>query len=311
MTDLTTEDALPYIKLRLVEAASNELVSLLETKHLYQRVRIPIEDVIAEGRKTIASYDRDKYDRAAKTAFDGKFLLTPKMLYLVERGGRQLPTLALLLRNVKLFCKVCDSAEAYSLLWFCDATAETLNTRTANPLLELPLRNWFQVFVLLYQCQICKSDPVSFIVRRENWHLILEGRSPIEEVEVPKEIPKIEAHLYKDSVIAMQTGKYLAAILYLRVFIEQFGRRQTGISGRENGEVILDAYAKQIPEGQRGQMPSLKAQYDRLSEAIHLANEDKELYEECRTAVNEHFELRRLFKLSEIVSAKKNALDKQ
>ena len=282
---------------------------------------VPKQNAIAQtsiyGSVALVNYDFENNNTSAAKSdtagfVGGVFYNFPIQSRLTAGvDGRQLPTLALLLRNVKLFCKVCDSAEAYSLLWFCDATAETLNTRTANPLLELPLRNWFQVFVLLYQCQICKSDPVSFIVRRENWHLILEGRSPIEEVEVPKEIPKIEAHLYKDSVIAMQTGKYLAAILYLRVFIEQFGRRQTGISGRENGEVILDAYAKQIPEGQRGQMPSLKAQYDRLSEAIHLANEDKELYEECRTAVNEHFELRRLFKLSEIVSAKKNALDKQ
>ena len=95
----------------------------------------------------------------------------------------------------------------------------------------------------------------------------------------------------------MQTGKYLAAILYLRVFIEQFGRRQTGISGREAGEVILDTYAKQIPDGQRGQMPSLKALYEKLSEAIHSAKEDEKIYTECRTAVDEHFELRRLFKL--------------
>jgi len=306
LSSATTEEGLPHVILRLIEAASDELSSLLETKHLYQRVRIPHEDVIAEGRKTIAGYEQAIYDLTIKRAVLGKFQLTQRVLYSMESGSK-IPPLALLLRNVKLFCKVCDSAEAYSPLWFTDATNEVLKTRAVNPLLELPAKNWFQLFVLLYQCQICKSDPVSFIVRRENWHLILEGRSPMEEVDIPREIPRPESHLYKDSVIAMQSGKYLAAILYLRVFIEQFGRRQTGIYERESGEAILETYAKQIPEGKRGQMPSLKAQYEKLSAAIHSAKEDDAVYEACRVAVNEHFELRRLFKLSENVISDKDS----
>jgi hypothetical protein len=311
LSNLTAVDVLPLLILEINDRASDELASLLETKHLYQRVRIPYEDAIAKVRKSLrSSYDEQQYDRLAKDVIQGRFALTQRSLYTIDRSRSELPNQAILVRNVKLFCTICNSAEAYSPIWFRDASNEILSTRASNPLLELPLEGWFQLFVLLYQCQICKSDPVSFIVRRENWHLVLEGRSPMEEVEIPKEIPRAESYLYKDSVIAMQSGKYLAAILYLRVFIEQFGRRQTGINGRETGETILDAYAKQIPEGQRGQMPSLKEQYEKLSEAIHLAKDDKEQYEKSRVAVDEHFELRRLFKLSETAFSVKDGSKK-
>ena len=59
-----------------------------------------------------------------------------------------------------------------------------------------------QVFVVAYQCQSCRSEPLVFIVRREGLKLTLCGRSIIESLPVPKSLPKSVAKFYADAQIA-------------------------------------------------------------------------------------------------------------
>ena len=56
----------------------------------------------------------------------------------------------------------------------------------------------------------------------------------MEQVILPSFIPKHEKHLFRDAVIAYQAGKFLAAVFYLRTFIEQFARRVAGIQGPQD-----------------------------------------------------------------------------
>jgi hypothetical protein len=97
------------------------------------------------------------------------------------------------------------------------------------------------MFLLVYQCQRCLGTPEGFLVRREGWTFSLHGRSPMERVEIPSYLPQIESYFYRDAVIAFETGKTLAALFYLRTFIEQFGRRLTGTVGKATGDEIFDA----------------------------------------------------------------------
>jgi hypothetical protein len=155
------------------------------------------------------------------------------------------------------------------------------------------------MFSMVYQCQSCLGLPESFLVRRERWTLSLQGRSPMEHIEVPKFLPKLETPFYRDAVIAFNSGKTLAALFYLRTFIEQFGRRITGISGKATGDVIFDAYYKTLDAKHSDQMPSLRDWYDKLSESVHSAREDAALFESAKIEIEKHFDFRRIFGILE------------
>src|SRR5439155_7670173 len=102
------------------------------------------------------------------------------------------------------------------------------------------------------------------------------------EIELPSYIPKKEQSLYRDAMIAWYAGKKLAAVFYIRCFIEQFARRQTAMAKeRKTGDEIMDAYARVLPEDKRSHLPSLKHWYDSRQEIEH------------------HFELRHAFRIPE------------
>jgi hypothetical protein len=118
-------------------------------------------------------------------------------------------------------------------------------------------------------------------------------------VEVPPHLQKPESWLYRDAVIAFNSGKVLAALFYLRTLIEQFARRLTGLTGRATGEEILDAYYTILPSEHKDYMPSLREWYDKLSEALHSARQDAALFEAAKPAAEKHFEIRKVFNMPE------------
>jgi len=122
----------------------------------------------------------------------------------------------------------------------------------------------------------------------------------MEEIELPSFLPKHESSLYRDALIASNSGKVLAGLFYLRTFIEQFARRVTGMTGRATGEEILDAYYKDLPPQHRDYMPSLREWYEKLSEAIHEAREDETLFASAKPNIERHFEIRKVFSIPEI-----------
>jgi len=156
-----------------------------------------------------------------------------------------------------------------------------------------------QVFFIAYQCQHCQGAPAGFLIRKEGWRFSLDGRSPMEEIQLPTYIPKEEQHFFRDAMIARFAGKHLAAIFYLRTFIEQFARRQTGKKGRETGDEIMAAYAEGLPPDKKDQMPSLREWYGRLSAPIHNANEAaaEVEFDTAREEIERHFDIRRVFRI--------------
>jgi hypothetical protein len=50
-------------------------------------------------------------------------------------------------------------------------------------------------------------------------------------------------------------------------------------------------------------MPSLREWYDKLSEALHSAKEDAGLFESAKTEIEKHFDIRRVFAISETTAA--------
>lgn len=118
---------------------------------------------------------------------------------------------------------------------------------------------------------------------------------------MPNFIPKKEAKVYRDALIAYHGGKTLGGLFYLRTFIEQFERRQTGwLSERKTGDEIMEEYAKLLPDPPRSQMPSLLDWYDKLSGALHSANADAGLFEKSVADIDRHFDFRRLYGIPEL-----------
>jgi hypothetical protein len=229
----------------------------------------------------------------------GRFTLTNKLVLDLY----QHPTLCLVVGNVKLFCAKCGTREAFRPIWFSDITKEMLAINASQRVLDretfkVAFTDTFQLFSLVFQCQRCEGIPEAFLVKREAMDLVVEGRSPIEHIKIPKYIPTDERHWFRDAIIAFQTGKILAALFYLRTFVEQFARRKTGTRDvKITGDKILAAYADTIPVNLRDSMPSLAEAYDKLSAALHGANEDAELFEAMRQGIEKHFDIRRVHEL--------------
>ena len=217
------------------------------------------------------------------------------------------PRLTLVVLHVSLFCHKCQRREAFAPVWWTDALEPMRKTGHPAQKNQNALPDDLQVFCLAYQCQRCLGKPECFIVRREGWRLELHGRSPMEHIEAPNYVPKAEAWLYRDSVIAFNSGKVLAALFYLRTFIEQFARRVTGVSGKVTGDEILDEYYKSLPAPTRDEMPSLREWYDKLSDALHSAREDAPLFEAAKTQIEKHLDIRRVFSIPEKMPVAKPA----
>jgi hypothetical protein len=155
-----------------------------------------------------------------------------------------------------------------------------------------------QLFTSSYQCQSCQQHLEAFLLRKNEFALSIEGRSPMEHIEVPSFFPKAESKYLRDAEVAANSGKTLAAIFYLRTFVEQYVRRMTGQPLATDVTELLDAYSQTLPLAQRDQMPALGTIYSHLSIAIHSASEDADVFTTCRADLERHFDFRRLFGLN-------------
>ena len=301
---------LPQAQAAMLEWVSQQggaqLKLLLETKHLYQRTHID-ESELKKAAESIVSQMIWRQD--IRQAFSGwvdnelpaaKFTLIHHELSAAMGGAaRSASLLNLVLPNPGVYCRNCKRREAFAPVWFSDVSGEVRTALASGVSKAVRLPESLQILLLLYQCQRCLSAPEGFLIRREGWVFGLQGRSPMELIEVPAFIPQPEARFYRDALIAFGTGKKLAAVFYLRTFIEQFARRVTRKVGRATGEAILDAYYEGLPQEHKGHMPSLREWYDKLSEAMHSAREDDALYEAAKREIERHFDIRRVFNLGE------------
>lgn len=267
------------------------LKELLESKHLYQKTVVDLDTELASHKLKLKS----STDQALLAKTYSRISIDPIAVGTVlqaARGTYEIFNVTLVLSNVKLFCAKCDRIEAYMPVAFKDLSADHAGNR------YFCFDN-VQIFALSYRCQSCRGTPETFLVSRRGSSLRLEGRSPMESVDVPNYIPKIESKYFRDALIAMNSGKTLAAFIYLRTFIEQVARRVTGMKKRETGDAILAEYGSRLPQKYRDLMPSLREFYGKISEALHDAREDVELFKSAIEQIQRHFEIRKVFDIPE------------
>jgi hypothetical protein len=295
-------EAMEHVVTYVNRFAGERLRELLEAKHLYQKVSFDPTEIISATRSRLHPGTNTELfdDWLKKLPRERLILASGPDLYLVPRTGTPELILALSVRNVKLYCSKCQRREAFIPAWYTDFANEYGKRRHDSQAVDFSLPIGFQLLFLVYQCQSCRGEPESFLVRRKGWDFQLHGRSPIEGLEVPNYIPKPEYNLFRDALIAFNSGKILAALFYLRSFIEQFARRVTNKHGKVTGEEIMDAYYETLPREHSSSMPSLREWYDKLSVPLHEARDDAQMFEEARKKIEKHFEIRKVFDIPEV-----------
>jgi hypothetical protein len=289
------QEAFERARYELPVIFSTCLKTLLEDKHLYQYVSVGDSEQFKSilQQKFIIDASKETFTSILYTFLEQRLALGER-----QQFSSNIPILCLIIGNVKLFCSECEQREAFRPVMFSAITKELNALAQPNNNLRISFRSSFQLFYIVYQCQICGGKPNIVLIKRDGFVLSIEGRFPIEHLELPKFIPKEEKKWFRDALIAFQTGKVLAALFYLRTFIEQFARRKTGKKEEKmTGDDILSAYADTLPVHLRDTMPSLRDCYDKLSAAVHGAKEDATLFETMREKVEDHFDIRRVHKL--------------
>jgi hypothetical protein len=291
--------AFPTLKSNLEAIWREALQELIQQKHLYQQVEVNVQ----------AAIDASLVGLPQKTGYDFYARLFASLpLALGERAESVTPvanhTFAapqLIPSNARIYCNTCKASEAFRPVFLRDVLNHIAETELKQELAE-GLKSRLQHFAITYLCQRCKAHQAVFLIKADAKGLRIVGRSPIESVEAPALIPADFKGYYREALLAFQTGRTLAAIFFLRVLVEQYLKSVVPPKPGDKVSDVADAYAATIPESIRSHMPSLASVYSRLSVAIHAAEADANLFEDCRNEVLEHFDFRRLYKLDSVTS---------
>jgi hypothetical protein len=259
------------------EAIRGSLKTLLETKHLYQYVLVPLAELMA---KIPDNLEYGVVRREASKAIMGLWFAAPP-----QKNSQQLPprgrhesgkgNLVFFAPSVRLYCGRCKRAEPHD----CE---DTYSSETS--------------YFLVYRCLGCRQGRVTFLVEREDLsvetpsrRLKLSGRYPFEQFAEFNLLPPFLAKYYSDAAIAFNSGFVGMGIFGLRTVIEQWARAVTGITTKVDGTELFDEYAKILPQGFSSLYPSLGAMYSALSADMHGAVGDSTLFESARADINKHF----------------------
>lgn len=314
-----TEAAFTLFRRRYNSFVAERLKNLLEEKHLYQKESIDpfellkqlSEEKVIEGVVLTPAFIEELKSKIKAFAYKGHQASDSP---LVDAAEQILP--CLMTGNIKTYCRKCKRREPFKPIFYSEPTSEIIKKFEQHKQLQVDTfklsfnRAVFQLFVLVFQCQGCQGTPEAFLIQRAGPILYLHGRSPIEMVETPSFLPEKEADWYSDAIVAFNSRKILAGLFYLRTFIEQFARRLTGtLNEKKTGVEIMEAYAETIPLKHRDTMPSLLEWYEKLSAALHCAEENEALFDEARSEIEEHFDFRRLYKLENNALERKGLTD--
>ncbi len=283
----SVQEAIMRLEDTFAERIANGLKILFQTKHLYQSVIIDYTDFV----KTVLSGTgvSPVISRSAENNFSPK---VGKPWLPIEGGRRDSQFVYFVTPDVKLFCKNCARIEAFNPISTEDFLLREISFRSSQT-----KRGLIQVFVFSFLCQACKIVPEVFIVRREDFKLTLCGRAPIEHIDVPSVIPKQVKKFYSGALLAYQSGQTLAGNFLLRTLIEQWAQFLVDEKGLQADEAI-DRYMEKLPSDFKARFPSLRVLYSDLSSDIHMATGSNELFEKAKAQIDEHYNARRLYKLS-------------
>jgi hypothetical protein len=272
--------------------------SLLNTKHLYQSVEIAERSVRQAIAKAVLSYQKSSslvINRPEHEEKAFKPLLSDWLpMWIPAPGPIQAPPMGyprdvtvFELPTVETFCELCKKDQPFN--------PRPMQTGQLFPH-EPSGKPQQQVFALAYICQGCKKFELSFMVTRLGVKLILSGRSVMEEVHVPSYVDRAVARFYSGAVIAYNCNQVLAALFMLRTLIEQYMRFTLAPATFETADKLCDGYNASLDVSFKGIFPSLPGIYSRLSDALHEAREDEDLFDSQIKEIEKHFRAKRSWK---------------
>lgn len=281
---------------------------LLSEKHLYQSVNVDTSYIekTAEEINSYAHYkaasntisgnrppitSKENYQKEGEKAFENAWEVgNPETNKSLEWHDPERATEKIQLPTIQTICPHCKERWPFNLV--------------KNPKCETSETKHEQWFLLAYQCQACKKEPIRFLVKRSRKKLTLCGREPIETAPIPPCIPKPQANYYRKATIAAQSGEPIAANALLRTFVEQywwsikFVQESVKEIRRPTGDELGEAYKKILPEKLKGEFPTLCEVYSDLSAALHCANESPDIHTSACEKIIMHFDAIKLFEVS-------------
>ncbi len=283
---MSWDSLLSAFKLRL----GTQFRTLLESKHLYQSVRVEYDDLIRALGHLDPSTKRAWESELARLASAEWYPSDPanRRPFLREPA----PAIRFEAPTIKAFCEQCDRIEAFNAVSVQDFLV--YGWHGSDPYVAKD--KVVQVFVASFLCQSCKAVPEVFLVRRHGMKLTLCGRAPMEHVSIPLAIPKAVQDYYSGAIVANQSGQTLAGLFLLRTLIEQWVRNQVPSSDRLTDDEAVEKYMAGLPSDFPSRFRTLRSLYSDLSAGIHAADGDAELFDRASTVIAEHFEARKLFK---------------
>jgi len=284
-------------------AIATGIKELLEQKHLYQNlvVSFPPFDVIYKNVSRIENIESIQpnvlkecqlnYNSAQEFGWRVPSPIEARRLpfYNSNAPERTIATIDFTPPTIKTFCPICKSLQPYNYVHGIELSKDFIDINQIENPVEV------QIFALAFECQSCKSFPEVFMIRREKMKLILSGRTPIEQVDIPKFIPKPQRKFFSDAIIAYNSGQILAGKFLLRTFIEQYVRDFTNDKTSQNTDELFEKYGASLHDDFKKHFPSLSSIYSRLSIDIHEANQLPEPFIQARKDIEKHFEAKKLF----------------
>jgi hypothetical protein len=277
----------------------DQLQKLLEEKHLYQSLDVPLSSSLALLEK---KSNKDEFDNRilanGKRKFDGRWVFhhpataAPQSVSLAVGISPQF--IAMPLPFIKTYCTECEAVFPFNPVRVIDQLEP--EPTTVSPLASRSGET-VQVFAFTYLCQGCRLVPEVFLVRRVGSKLRLSGRAPIEHVAVAKYIPPKAKDYFSGAIVAHQSGQTLAGLFLLRTAIEQW-IRSLG-AAHEKADQAIDWYMSTLPTDFRSWAPSLRDVYSVLSDALHKADASVAIFDKAKTDIDRHFDARRVRDLKE------------
>lgn len=190
----------------VAQGVAHAIKRLLSSKHLYQNFKISVAEDFSNATEGQISEIEIKL-RFTDIAFTGGQAM--------RTAGEALQVNLL---NCETYCTRCGERKAFAPL---AAVPSALDQPALPHGAHAPAS---QILHLKFKCQSCQTEQVDFLVTRKGERLTIAGRWPIENLSIPKYIPKELHEFYSKAIITYHAGFTLAALFYLRVVIEQFWR---------------------------------------------------------------------------------------
>lgn len=273
------------ISRQILDVIKQSFKDLFENKHLYQKVVIELSSLL----KKESSYggcgvsDSKPFEGVQEVKRIIPSLIPEMPWQLLVTNSSDLKEYAISLPRIKIFCPA-------------DERDEPFLPKNAYPFSHgRHEKKITQTFMIEYECQSCNTL-VTFMVAREGVKLVLVGRSPIEEVQVPTFIPKQYKQYISGAVVAHNSGQTLPGLFMLRVFIEQYAKSCSSKTDLLANEYI-ELYMAGLPIDFKDKFPSFSNIYRDLSVALHMANASAELFDRTINDISDHFDAKRLYKI--------------